>query len=257
MSRVEAATAMDRLPWLPDEPTAQPPQRRGMLRIGAALAVVLLVGAGAFWFGARSIKEQAPPSPTGRPTTIVRLPPPRGGLPAQPQVTLPSQPQVTPAPQPQLRPAPVREVRIYIPVERAPARQTAESASADTPPAPASQVAAAPAHAVVQQVRSFAPPPPWNPRVLTGAAGRVVQIGAFGSVHQSKEGWVYMVRAYPAVAHLPAVVRPSRNSRGRAFYRFQVGTTSQAHSEVLCQRMAKIHLSCAVIGLPWKAKVER
>ena len=46
-----------------------------------------------------------------------------------------------------------------------------------------------------------------------------------------------MVRAYPAVAHLPAVVGRTRNSNGRSFYRFQIGTTSQAHSEVLCQRM--------------------
>ena len=76
-------------------------------------------------------------------------------------------------------------------------------------------------------------------------------------VHQAKRGWWFMVRAYPAVAHLPAVVTVSRNSRGRAFYRFQVGTTSQAHSEVLCQRMETIRLSCAVVGLPWKAKVER
>jgi hypothetical protein len=66
-----------------------------------------------------------------------------------------------------------------------------------------------------------------------------------------------MVREYPAVAHLPAVVRPTRNSKGRVFFRFQVGTTSQAHSEVLCQRMQKIRFSCAVVGLPWKAKVER
>jgi hypothetical protein len=76
-------------------------------------------------------------------------------------------------------------------------------------------------------------------------------------VHQAKVGWRYMVRAYPAVAHLPAVVRPDRNSRGRVFYRFRIGTTSQAHSEVLCQRMETIRLSCAVVGLPWKAKVER
>jgi hypothetical protein len=66
-----------------------------------------------------------------------------------------------------------------------------------------------------------------------------------------------MVGAYPAVAHLPAVVRPDRNSRGRVFYRFRIGTTSQAHSEVLCQRMERIRFSCAVVGLPWKAKVER
>jgi hypothetical protein len=66
-----------------------------------------------------------------------------------------------------------------------------------------------------------------------------------------------MVRTYPAMAHLPAVVRPDRNSKGRVFYRFRVGTTSQAHSEVLCQRMQRIRFSCAVVGLPWKAKVER
>jgi hypothetical protein len=100
-------------------------------------------------------------------------------------------------------------------------------------------------------------PKPWNPRVFSGAAGRVVQDGAFGTVRQAKRGWWFMVRAYPAMAHLPAVVRPTRNSKGRVFYRFQVGTTSQAHSEVLCQRMETIRLSCAVVGLPWKAKVER
>lgn len=85
----------------------------------------------------------------------------------------------------------------------------------------------------------------------------MVQIGAFGSIHQSKRGWWFMVRSYPAVSDLPAVVRPVRNSKGRIFYRFQVGTTSQAHSEVLCQRMQRIKLSCAVVGLPWRAKVER
>jgi hypothetical protein len=67
-----------------------------------------------------------------------------------------------------------------------------------------------------------------------------------------------MVRAYPAVAHLQATVVEVRNSRARTFYRFQIGTTSQAHSEVLCQRMEMIRLSCAVVGLPWKPKgVER
>jgi hypothetical protein len=93
--------------------------------------------------------------------------------------------------------------------------------------------------------------------VVSGAAGRLVEIGAFGSVLQAKLGWRHMVGAYPAVARLPAVVRPDRNSRGRVFYRFRIGTTSQAHSEVLCQRMQRIRFSCAVVGLPWKAKVER
>jgi hypothetical protein len=85
-----------------------------------------------------------------------------------------------------------------------------------------------------------------------------VRIGAFGTRQQAKLGWRYMVGTYPAVAHLQATVIETRNSRGRPFYRFQIGTTSQAHSEVLCQRMEKIRLSCAVVGLPWKPKgVER
>jgi len=35
-------------------------------------------------------------------------------------------------------------------------------------------------------------------------------------------------------------------------------TTSQAHSEILCQRMQRIGFSCAVVGLPGERKaVER
>ena len=86
----------------------------------------------------------------------------------------------------------------------------------------------------------------------------MIRVGAFGSRYQAKRGWWAMVRAYPALKRLPTVVTDSRNSKGRRFYRLQIGTTSQAHSEVLCQRMEKIRYSCAVVGLPWKPKgVER
>jgi hypothetical protein len=98
----------------------------------------------------------------------------------------------------------------------------------------------------------------WPARTSQGASGRLVQIGAFGSRLQAKRGWWHMVRAYPGVRRLPAVVVEARNSRHRPFYRFQIGTTSQAHSEVLCQRMERIRFSCAVVGLPGARKaVER
>jgi len=98
----------------------------------------------------------------------------------------------------------------------------------------------------------------WPARYSAGATGRVVQIGAFGTRLQAKIGWKHMARAYPGVRRLPAVVVEARNSRGRPFYRFQLGTTSQAHSEVLCQRMERIRFSCAVVGLPGeKRAVER
>ena len=61
MSRVEAASGMDRLPWLQDEPTVRPARRRNGAALGSALAAVLLVSGAAFWLGARSVEVQAPP----------------------------------------------------------------------------------------------------------------------------------------------------------------------------------------------------
>jgi hypothetical protein len=248
MSRVDAAAA-DRLPWLPDEPERRPAKRRHNFVLAWALAAVTAVAGAGFWIGTQGLLQQPAPAPRAAPTTTVRLPAPQ---PAQaPEVRMAAQPEVNPPPAPQVRPSPVHELKIAPP----PARGTHDEAGA----APASDKGeqASPAPAVAAPAAGFVMPKPWNPRIFAGASGRVVQIGAFGSVRQAKQGWWYMVRSYPAVSRLPAVVRPSRKSKGRTFYRFQVGTTSQAHSEGLCQRMQRIHFSCAVVGLPWKSKVER
>ena len=244
MSRVEAA-APDRLPWLPDDP--QPPRsgRRGSRLLPfAGVALAILAGAG--WLGLRNLPQQVP-APTRRvaPSTTVSLPAPRA---TEPAVQTPERSEVTPTPVRAVRSAPVREVRIVAPPKVAPAKSSPPQAE----PAKAEAVTPPPV-AVPKPV----PLKPWNPRVAKGANGRLVQIGAFGSIHQAKQGWWYMALAYPGMRRLPAVVRPTRNSKGRVFYRFQVGTTSQAHSEVLCQRMEQIRFSCAVVGLPWKTKVER
>jgi hypothetical protein len=177
---------------------------------------------------------------------------------------MPAEQEVRPTPAPDVRAASTRDVRIVAPsrpeaaAQAEPRPERVEQAVA-AQPAPHRSEGATPSGniAVPAPAVPFMVPAPWNPRIFPGAAGRLVQVGAFGSVTQAKHGWWFMVRAYPAMAHLPSVVRPTRNSKGRVFYRFQVGTTSQAHSEVLCQRMEKISLSCAVVGLPWKAKVER
>jgi mRNA-degrading endonuclease toxin of MazEF toxin-antitoxin module len=90
---------------------------------------------------------------------------------------------------------------------------------------------------------------PWPVRVIDGAAGRLVRIGAFASAHKAKRGWWAIVRANPALERLPALVVPVRSFRtGRVYYRLQMGTTSQAHSAVLCQRIRMIAKSCVVIG---------
>jgi outer membrane biosynthesis protein TonB len=258
MSRVDAAAPSDRLPWLSDEPLPKPAKDSGNHVLGWAAGAVAAVAVAAFWLGTRSVEEQPPgASKQTPPATTVRLPEPRV---TEPEVRMPAQPQVNPAPAPQLRPAPAREVRISAtpPTERAsPETSAAKEHAAEAASAPAERPTQAPTPVIAAPRPQAAPLTPWNPRISAGAAGRLVEVGAFGSVPQAKVGWRYMVRTYPAMIRLPAVVRPDRNSRGRTFYRFRVGTTSQAHSEVLCQRMQQIRFSCAVVGLPWKAKVER
>ncbi|HKP33580.1 MAG TPA: hypothetical protein VJT70_02215 [Sphingomicrobium sp.] len=219
MSRVDAAAAMDRLPWLPDEPQPQRAgRRRGALGwFAAALALASVAGLG---IGVMSTDQAIPP--TAPPTATVRLPEARPAAPAA--VPMPAQREVNPAPAPEVRSAPAPDVPIAAP----------------PPPKVAAPVA----------------PEIPTVRAVPGTVGRAVQVGAFGSPRQAMNGWRYVVRAYPGLAGLGAVVATSRNSKGRLFYRFQVGTTSQAHSEVLCQRMQKIDFSCGVVGLP-KARGER
>lgn len=257
MGDSRAAVGMDRLPWLSDEPRKAPRRaRRGLSDLSLwVVAGLLVIAAASFWIGSRSQAPHPSVQPTSvQPTTTLTLPEPRS---APQEVRIAPQPEVAPEPVPEVRPAPVREVHYAAPPKKAPETESEKAAAseaqaaADTSQAPDSKTEVQPA------TTHSAPLKPWPPRVVEGATGRLVEIGAFGSVPQAKAGWEYMVRAYPAMAHLPALVRPDRNSKGRMFYRFRVGTTSQAHSEVLCQRMGKIHLSCAVVGLPWKDKVER
>lgn len=271
MSQVQAAAAMERLPWLADEPKPAPPpkaERRGSGReiAGWAFAAALLVAGASYWMGAHSWGPSSPLGEAGRPTTTVAVP---QALPAEPQERGEPQPQVILEPAPQVSPVPERQVPIARPraERRTPHRPTLKrevpssatldkvvaeqkgDAKLEKSPKLAAKVAAKP---------DAKPLTAWPASQSQGADGRIVRIGAFGTRQQAKLGWRYMVRSYPAVARLKATVVSDRNSRGRYFYRFQIGTTSQAHSEVLCQRMEKIRFSCAVVGLAWKPKgVER
>jgi hypothetical protein len=84
--------------------------------------------------------------------------------------------------------------------------------------------------------------------VVEGASGRLVRVGTFRTARQAKKGWWAIVRMNPTLKRLPALVVPVQSQRdGRVYYRLQMGTTSQAHSTVLCQRMRMIGQSCVVI----------
>ena len=262
MTDVRAVGATDRLPWLDDEPAQAKPRLRrapspNLWPLAAAL-LLLIVAVASYWLGTRT-STQMPPASYKSTNVVAPLPQARTAQP--PQVESAPQPQVQPAPTPEVRLSPQREAHIERPrpVKRIvienpaapPEQSTDESAAAPV----TSESISPPAAAAPAPDRPLRPWPAWQ---SAGARGRIVRVGAFGTREQAKLGWRYMVGAFPAVAHLKATVVMDRNSRGRHFYRFQIGTTSQAHSEVLCQRMEKIHLSCAVVGLPWKPKgVER
>ena len=258
MTDSRAALGSDRLPWLADEPApAATRQRKELWALAGAL--LLLLGAAFYWFALHVQQGQEPARQVrvSQPSATLKLPPiPQGQpLPNPNEVQLPAQPEVQPAPLPEVSIARPRVERHFVrraaPERHARAAHPTKEGAAETKPAPAPE-AAAPSETTAKPLTLW---PAWQSQ---GASGRIVRIGAFGSRLQAKLGWRYMVHAYPAVAHLPATVVETRNSHGRTFYRFQIGTTSQAHSEVLCQRMEKIRFSCAVVGLPWRPQgVER
>lgn len=257
MSPAQAAAGADRLPWLDDEPLPAA-KRSNREAAGWGVAATVAVASVSYWMGAHSWPE--PPMSEPAAETTVPLPQPRAAdtareaEPRQPQVAVGPQPEVTPVAQ---RPIPLARS------EAEPERQTRSSGSSarsvsqpartiPKPPPPPTIPVPALRTAKPAPVAANKPLTDWPAWQSSGASGRLVRIGAFGSRTQAKLGWRAMVRSYPAVAHLQATVVEARNSRGKRFYRFQIGTTSQAHSEVLCQRMQKIRFSCAVVGLPWK-----
>jgi len=255
MSDARTATGFDRLPWLADEPAVERPAGRnwrGLL--GWAVGGALVIAGTGYWLGSRTGTESQQPA-------VTRTVPPAVTVPYQPTPQI-VQPEVEPAPVPEVEPVPVSTVSTPARVSsthRKARRRDAVTIHRNSKPAEVEQSEnKASSAAAASPVKQSGYPALWPSRVSQGASGRLVQIGAFGSRYQAKRGWWAMVRAYPALKRLPTVVNDTRNSRGRRFYRLQIGTTSQAHSEVLCQKMERIHFSCAVVGLPGERKaVER
>jgi hypothetical protein len=155
---------------------------------------------------------------------------------------------------PEARPAPPEPELILEPVvEPAPLPATpviARTPIVRTPVVPGHKADDA-EKAETESEEASGPPEPWPVRTVEGSAGRLVQIGTFATRHQAKRGWIAIMRINPALQRLPALVVPVRSKRNnKIYYRLQMGTTSQAHSVVLCQRMRMIGQSCIVRADP-------
>ena len=233
MNQMGMVADAERLPWLTDDK----PRRNGRgpgLIVAGTLATLLVAGA-SYWLGMQTAPADEPAAIA--PSTTINLPEPVVG----PAEEIRAEPTIEDA-QPQRMIVPEAEPQRAVPVIDRPA---AKPVRARRKPAPAKKVVvrrAAPKKAALK---------PWPVRQVDGASGRMVRIGTFASPRQAKRGWWKVVGTYPGMKRIPALVVPVQSLRnGQTYYRLQMGTTSQAHSEVLCQRMRIVGQSCVVIGLP-------
>ena len=243
MTDSRVALGMDRLPWLPDEP-ARTRQSSGNLLGWAAFAILLVAGL-AYWLGQRSAEDAslAPESSLARPEATIRLP----DAAARPTEVQPvTAPKVEPIAAP---PIPIMEsqpAQRRAPVERVRARP--EAVVEETPGDAEAESQLDQTIAAQEAPKKSVAMGPWPVRAVEGASGRLVRVGAFRTARQAKKGWWAIVKVNPTLKRLPALVVPVQSQRnGNVYYRLQMGTTSQAHSAVLCQRMRMIAQSCVVI----------
>ena len=218
------ADPSERLPWLPNAaPQTARPQSRSPAPLIAAAGVVVALAAGTW-----ALIQQRPanePMPV-EPVQTVVLP-----LPAAPPEAVAEPQAPVAAERDALRPAPAEPAITARPKRRA--ARAAPQRKATTPVAPAAKPAAA-----------TYDPRAWN----SGVRGRIIQLGAFRTSAQAHGEWKRVYYRNALLRPLPPRVVKTK-IRGRTYYRLQLGTFSQAHSELLCQRLRATGEGCIVLGL--------
>lgn len=236
-----AGSDADRLPWLRDE-VRRPKRSSGWVVAFVAASVVAIIAALSFWIGMNGLpKGLSLPASSTTPDARMDVPP----------VQRQAQQSVIPQVEPALEPSPVTlpletEVRpstaVAPPVRRVMRERVTIHRSR---PTKARTVPVEKDAAPEKTVLDFS-----NPWESAGASGKMVRVGTYSSLSQGKQAWSRLARVYPAMKKLPAVVTDIPSLRnGKTYYRLQIGTTSQAHSEVLCQRMRTIGQSCVVVDV--------
>ena len=212
---------------------------RGVIGLGRARAILLVAGA-SYWIGTRSAtRERRLRRRTVRSAEPTRASARSCGPPPQPKCAGAESPKSSRHRRPTRRgPCPEREVATPRAVGEALAPSDEDAAAAAAP-------------AQVAPARSRSTPAP----AAASARPTPLSRGRRGSSPEPPAGWSRSAPSVvPGQARLvgngPRLSRARRicpRSSGRAAIRragllsFQIGTTSQAHSEVLCQRMERIH----------------
>jgi len=227
MSEADTVPTEERLPWLGEE--AEPVRdHRTRDAIGLAIVAALLIFGVSYWIASQSwqrARERAENQAVAPPAAVP--------LPKAPQA-------VATRHHPKAATASSTPTRIAQRSVAHPKQQLAAKAPST------SEVAKAVTETKIAATKPATTTPAKEVATSTPVTGRIVRVGAFASPIEAKLGWRSMVRAYPVLAHLPAAVVDASSARSKPSYRFEIGTTSEANSAVLCQRMARINFACAV-----------
>jgi hypothetical protein len=206
-----------------------------------ALTAALVIAGSSYWVGMQSVK--------GRPAKDQSV---TAVGPASTQVS-----QSSGAQPPNsgtfltIRSAPVRKSAVDTSSARTPAR---EPMNVPAPDERKSAEAAKPgevAGQVRQKSSEVAPSSSRTPsaQAIRGTPQQQVRIGRFATPSDAEKGWAAVVHQWPGMERLRVVPVPIKSLRdGRGYYRLEVGTTSRAHSEVVCQRVHDMDQSCTIIG---------
>ena len=242
MAKALPVESAERLPWLSDPAPTIARRRRSLAPPLLFLGLMAAIGIGGWTV------LQYPPEPGEAPVqsaSEVRLPPPTAVAPPpaiEPQAPSASERQA-------LRPKVAHEPAPSPAAER-PRNAENPSSARSRPPtrSDASKVSKAPAS------RSAPPKAAYNAKAWrSGVPGRIIQIGAYRSSATAQSEWRRVYYRYPLLRPLSPRVMKSRVG-GRTYYRLQLGTFSQAHSELLCQRLRATGQGCMVVGLPKRGR---
>ena len=232
------ADSSERLPWLSNaaparRPPLQPRQpRRSWLPLLIAVSAVAAIAFG----GSALVERGSAPEPVERMEQgeTVTLPPAA----TSPPDSEPQSPSA--AERDALRPVAAEPITAS-PLANPSARTSSKPSRGASPKRRATAQAAAGA-------------PAYDPRAWrSGVPGRIIQLGAFGTSAKAQSEWRRVYARYPLLRPLsPRVIRSK--IRGRTYHRLQLGTFSQAHSELLCQRLRATGQDCIVLGLPVRGR---
>ena len=237
MANTFVGSEVDRLPWLKDE-IKRPSRSPSWVVAFVAASAVAIIAALSFWLGMNETFRSERTAQTEAQATV--------DLPLSASEAVPQGSAIMPDVDPPITPTVDMPTQKDVSFEAPPVRRMAASRAAAHRPHPVAKTAAKSKKAPVEDDSTLHYASPWK---STGVSGRMVRVGAYSSLGKGKDAWSRLAQISPAIKQLPAVVTDIPSPTGRTLYWLQIGTTSQAHSEVLCQRMRKLGQRCVVVDV--------